>query len=326
MNRKVQIAKVTGLLVVLVSGVAAYLLGWLSKPQPWEKATGWDQIDPVSRPSVTSEAMPGGPEVFWLGHSSMLLRWGAVTLFLDPNTSETCTVSRRLLEPPASVTGLGTIDAALISHAHFDHMDMPTLRSLSDLREIVVPRGSQVFFDDPCWAGQSFRPLSLWEEHDVGAITITAVPAAHFGNRFHPLKSKYLAVGYVIQRGDLAVYYAGDTARRNDFARIREAYHPAIAILPIGAYSPRVPVGRYHLNPEEAVAVGLELGVSMVIPCHFGTFTLSLDRPRAALPRFAKAARKNDLPWMMPPFVRSVDQLSSGIQLAGRVTAHQPVE
>ncbi len=136
------------ILLLLVGALAVYLLGWVSPIQAWEQATGWDRIDAEQRAEVSSQTLPGGPEVYWLGHSAMLLKWGEVTLFLDPNTNERITVSRRILEPPVAVSELGTIDAALISHAHFDHMDMPTLQGLSDLREIVVPAGSEVFFDE----------------------------------------------------------------------------------------------------------------------------------------------------------------------------------
>ncbi len=293
---------------------AVYLLGWFSQPRRWEHATGWDQIVASQRPEIVSRTVPGGPDVFWLGHSAILLRWGATTLFLDPNTDASCTVSRRVLEPAASVAKLGTVDAALVSHAHYDHLNVATLSGLADLREIVIPRGSEVFLDGSL-RGHAV-PLGLGESHRVGEITVTAVPAAHCGNRFHPLRSRYLAVGFVIEREGLAVYYAGDTARHNDFARIRNTYHPAVAILPIGAYAPRFPLRRHHLTPEEAVAVARELGVAMAVPCHFGTYTLSFDRPHHALPRFARAAAEAKQAWVMPAFLGAAAGDDGAAQLA----------
>jgi L-ascorbate metabolism protein UlaG (beta-lactamase superfamily) len=117
-----------------------------------------------------------------------------------------------------------------------------------------------------------------------------------------------LAVGYVIRSGGEAIYYAGDTGARNDFDAIRERFRPRAAILPIGAYSPSWPLQRYHLSPEQAVEVGRRLAVETVIPCHFGTYMLSLDRPEAALPRFAAAAAAEDVRWVMP---RPAEQLLS---------------
>ncbi len=279
-----------------VALVAAHV-GWFGSPLPWEAATGWNDVASADRPTGS---LPDEIELAWLGHSGFVLRFERQTLLLDPNTSSQCTVAQRVLEPAIDPGTLGRIDAVLISHAHFDHLDLATLEALGDVGRIVVPAGSEEFLPAPPQVHGERTPLQLGESVVLGGLTVTAVPAVHNGHRFHPLHSTHLAVGYVIRGRDLAIYFAGDTGASNDFAAIRDAHHPQIAILPIGAYAPRFPMRRYHLSPEDAVDAAIDLGVQTVVPCHFGTFALALDRPAAALPRFARDARARGVAWIMP--------------------------
>src|SRR5262245_28656989 len=183
--------------------------GWFQKPEPWEIATGWREIPerdrPAPEPPPALDAMNPDPVVRWLGHSGFLVEWQGTRLLLDPNTSAWCRVARRLLEP-VDVAGIGPVDAALISHAHYDHLDLPTLARLRELRAIVLPQGSERYL------GSRFEtvaklPLLPGQVARVGSLEIVAVPAAHHGSRYHPLPSSRLALGYVIKSGEHALYY-----------------------------------------------------------------------------------------------------------------------
>lgn len=288
----------TMLVSLATAGLAVYLLaelGWLSPRRPWERATGWDAIAPEDRAPLSPQ-LGEGPEIHWLGHSGFRIRWHGVTLLLDPITARRCTVARRALEVPADP---GAADAVLLTHGHFDHLNTHTLRQLRGIARFVVPAGSESYLD-PVRGDTPVTGLKLGESLRIGELEVMAVPAAHNGGRLHPWKSKRIAVGYVIRDGREALYAAGDTSAANDFESLRDRYHPRWAILPIGAFAPRFPLKIHHLSPEEAVWAAKQLGVDLVVPCHFGTYRLSFDRVSTALPRFARAARATGQRWIMP--------------------------
>ena len=250
-------ALVLGLVLVVVVG---WLAGWVTPVRPWEVSTGWEQIPQVQRAPLGTRLWPGkeAPRLHWLGHAGFLLDWAGTRLLLDPNESPWCTIAKRTLEPGRPPEELGVIDAVLVSHAHFDHLDLPTLRRLPRLGAVVLPMGSGRYVRDLEAKGTRVLDLAEGGSLQFGELEVVAVPARHNGNRWHPLTSHHGANGYVVRHGTEALYFAGDTGFGDHFTAIREAFHPRAAILPIGAYAPRFPMKYYHLSPEEAVAV-LEL-------------------------------------------------------------------
>jgi len=296
------------MLGLAAAGVALGLLaGWASPPRRWQLASGWDRIPSTERVPIEARLWSGAgaPSVRWLGHAGMVVDWRGQRLVIDPHTRAWCTSARRAMALPVSLRELGPIDAVLITHAHYDHLDLPTLRE-GELAMVVVPAGSEGYVQPLAAEGVPVRGARLGEPIFLGPLEVIAVPAVHNGNRFHPLPSRKHAFGYVIRPRDAlgdAIYDAGDTGFGDHFAAIRAQWHPRAALLPIGAFSPRVPIGWYHLSPEQAVEAAGILGVEVVIPMHYGTFPLSLDRPDQALPRFASAAHRQGLHWQMPPFL-----------------------
>jgi L-ascorbate metabolism protein UlaG (beta-lactamase superfamily) len=309
------------LALIALAAWLLYLLGWFTPPRRWETATGWDRIPypcvaargaattpDASCSSASAKLTPAAlDEEFtldWLGHSGFVLRWAGQTILLDPNTSLRCTVSRRAMELPEDIARVGAVDAVLISHAHYDHLNVDTLKRVERIGFTTIPAGAEGYLMESS-AHTHPRAVVAHEKISLGPLEIFPVPAAHNGNRFHPLKSKIPAVGYIIRSPTRTLYYAGDTSFALDFASIRDRYHPDVAILPIGAYAPRIPLKFHHLNPEEAVQAAQILGAKTTIPCHFGTFTLSFDRPSSALPRFAAAAQAAGLSWVMPALAKT---------------------
>lgn len=291
--------------LAMLGGFLAVLLGWVSRPRAWEQATGWERIPadqrPPDGPAWTARAGEGEPpRIAWLGHSGFVIRWKAACILLDPDTSRRCTITRRVIEDAGDVGALGRVDAVLVSHAHFDHLDMPTMLKLRELGHVVLPRGAESYFDGARFARTTFDPLEPGECVSIAGLEICGVVAQHEGNRAHPFAGRVGALGYVVRSGGEAIYYSGDTGAAIPFEAIRDRFHPRLAILPIGAWLPRFPMKRYHLSPAEAADAAARLQVETMIPCHFGTFLLSGDRPDAALPRFAAAAKARGVAWRMP--------------------------
>jgi L-ascorbate metabolism protein UlaG (beta-lactamase superfamily) len=295
-----------GLLLLLL--VAAWRLNWIGLKREWPEATGWSEIPEAQRTVETSDRLPslraGWPVLRWLGHSGFLMEWNGVRILLDPNDAEWVNVSRRSMTAPTSASTWGPIDAVVISHGHQDHLVPSTLRQVPRLDCIILPAGSEEYV-------RGIRPepatrivgAVLREPIRIGNIEIIAVPAAHNGARNHPWASDKKAFGYILRSGGECVYYAGDTGFANDFAGIRECYHPSLAILPIGAFAPRFPLRIHHMDPMQAVEAARMLAVDRVVPCHFGTFTLTLDYPSTALRLFARAASAQAQAWVLPAFL-----------------------
>lgn len=326
--------------IVLVGTAGSMVeLGW-GRTTDWRSTSGLDRIAPHLRDAVQpsragspvsgrsagkdesgrGSGRPQGPEFEWLGHAGFWIRWGDLDLVMDPNLSDRCTVAPRRWSASAlraEVARRPAVDAVLISHGHFDHLDLPTLRSFPSVARLIVPTGARRYVDEldlPIQEVAPRLPLGTEPALRLGDLEVFVVPAAHHGNRLHPLQSDELAVGYVLRRGDTTVYFAGDTGDGPHIEQVADAFDIDWALLPIGAYLPRWPLGRVHLDPEGAVDVALRLGAETAVPMHFGTYRLSLDRTSWALPVFARAARRNGVRWQMPtPMGRSIsfEQASS---------------
>ncbi len=182
---------------------------------------------------------------------------------------------------------LPCIDAVLISHNHYDHLDLPTLRRLAargDSTFIVPASGARLL------RSENIRPaheLDWGESLSLPAFTIHCVPAVHFSSRGIYDRNMTLWCGYVIEYQERFVYFAGDTAFGRHFAQIRGKFgSPRLALLPIGAYEPRWFMSPVHMAPDEAVRAHEILAARTSIAIHHGTFQLSdegIDTPKKQL-------------------------------------------
>jgi L-ascorbate metabolism protein UlaG (beta-lactamase superfamily) len=227
---------------------------------------------------------PGQPaRLTWLGHASWLVQLDGVSLLVDPALRPKLFGGlRRNVEAGLAVEALPPIDAQLVTHSHYDHLDRPTLVAVG----APVLGGQRLGRCLRC-AGLRCTELGWWQAARVGEVRVTFVPAHHWSRRGLFDANRTLWGGFVIQGRSATVYHAGDTAWFDGFAEIGRRF-PGLdaALLPIGAYDPAWFMEQQHLSPEQALAALGALGARRLLAMHWGTFKLSdepLDEPPARL-------------------------------------------
>ena len=240
----------------------------------------------------------GGDEVLvtFINHSTLLVQQCGANILTDPIWSQraspfTWIGPRGRREPGVRWEDVPRIDTVLVSHNHYDHLDLATLHRLADRgqSQFVVPAG----------VGRLLRSRNIGPVHELdwgdsltlASATIHSVPALHFSARGVFDRNRTLWCGYVIETAGRIVYFAGDTAFGDHFAQIRDRFGaPRLALLPIGAYEPRWFMSRVHMAPDEAVRAHEILGARTSIAIHHGTFQLgdeAIDTPKRSLEAIA---------------------------------------
>ena len=235
-------------------------------------------------PSIPPRRVDGGGlRVTLVNHSTVLLQQRTANILADPICSEPSSPfswigPRRRREPGVSWENLPPIDVVLVSHNHYDHMDLPTLRQLATLGNsmFIVPQGAERLLES-----EKIGPahaLDWGESLSLADFTVHCVPALHFSARGLFDRNKTLWCGYVIEFPERLVYFAFDTAFGPHFAPIRERFgSPRLALLPIGAYEPRWFMSPVHTGPDDAVRAHEILSAETSVAIHHGTFQLADD-------------------------------------------------
>jgi L-ascorbate metabolism protein UlaG (beta-lactamase superfamily) len=252
----------------------------------------------VHKPKLVTNGELG---LTFIGHASFFVQIGRQNVVIDPNFARWLFVLKRLRKPGVRLQDLPPIDLVLVTHAHFDHLHRPSLRSIAQaaLRQsgkapiIVVPHHvfdlvSDLGFGDVV-------ELDWWRSYRHAGLTVTHVPSRHWGARI--LKDSHRGYGgYVLRYGRHSLYHAGDTAYFAGFREIGRRLAPELALLPIGAYNP--PQFRnVHADPSDATRAFLDLNARWMVPMHYGTFRLShepIDEPLQLLEQEAQAAGVKD--------------------------------
>lgn len=211
--------------------------------------------------------------VTWIGHATALVQLDGRFLLTDPNWSQVIGGFRgRAVAPGVPLEKLPRIDAIVVSHLHMDHLDPPTLERLDRHAALVVPREGLTYA-----GGRGFREeveLEPWRSFAYRGLRITAVPVRHWGGRyaFDALWNASYS-GYVVERGDLAVFFAGDTGYDPELFKEVGRRFPGLdlALVPIAPYGSMM--AAVHVNPEEAFRIFDDVGAGFLVPIHFGTFS-----------------------------------------------------
>lgn len=213
--------------------------------------------------------------ITWIGHATFALRLGGQMIAVDPIWSERIQgVVKRLAPPGVALEDVPRIETVLVSHNHFDHLDLPTLKRIGPTARYLVPLGNAGLLRD---AGLTdVVELDWWQSHRVGDVEYTLVPARHWSMRMPWTRNEMLWGGWVIRAPEGTAYHSGDTGRFDDFVEIGRRCGPIdYAMLPIGAYEPRWFMEPQHMNPEDAVAAFEALGARTFVAMHWGTFKLT---------------------------------------------------
>jgi L-ascorbate metabolism protein UlaG (beta-lactamase superfamily) len=245
------------------------------------------------KPLLVSPAELG---VTFIGHSSFLVQIAGSRLLIDPVFAERLIALRRLRRPGVRIKDLPAIDVVLLSHAHMDHLNRPSLRRIvahnikvaGKAPIAVVPWGVEDLVDDLGFA--HVVTLEWWQTKPVGSLEVTMTPSKHWGARLFKDTHRGFG-GYVIRGAGHTLYHSGDSAYFDGFAKIGKRLKPEIALLPIGAYRPDSYRG-VHTSPEEALQAFLDLGARRMIPMHYGTFRLSQEPMEEPVERLMAAARQ----------------------------------
>ena len=269
----------------------------------WPKA---EDLPPAAPPA--QRVAVGSLRVTPVGHSTFLIQMDGLNILTDPIWSERASpVSwvgpKRYKKPGIRFEDLPPIDAVLISHNHYDHLDLPTLKRLA---EKGVPRALVPLGDRDLVLGEgipSVDEMDWWESARIGPdITVTLVPARHFSARSLWDRNKTLWGGFVVSGPSGNVYYSGDTGYGPHFKEIARRFSPIkMALLPISPFRPEQESGlsaigsMVHTGPEEAVQAHIDLGAEVSIAAHYQVFQLGPDRYFDAVKGLAAALEKHDL-------------------------------
>ena len=238
--------------------------------------------------------------MIWIGHSTFLIKKNNLVILTDPVFSERASPFKRLgpkrLIPPAiSLNELPKIDVVTISHNHYDHLDIRSLKKLSKLNPnliFLIPKGDIDIFNRKNI--DNVKEFVWWEEISIDDFIFTFTPVQHWSARGLFDRNESLWGGWFIKSNDYSLYHAGDTGYSNDFIETQKRLgSPKYAFLPIGAYDPEWFMAASHVNPEDSIRIMKDLGAEFSFGMHWGTFTLTAEDTLEP-PQRLKEALNND--------------------------------
>ncbi len=260
-----------------------------------------------------------GLRATWLGHSTVLIEIDGCRLLTDPVWGARASPSRlagpkRFQPVPVALKALPPIDAVLLSHDHYDHLDFPTVRELAKMGvPIVTSLGVGAHLEAFGVAPERITELDWWQSHRLPGheVEVTAVPSQHFSGRSLKDRNATLWSSLVLRSARHRVFFSGDTGLTTQYREVAARLGPFdLVMLEVGAFHPSW--GDIHLGPENALKAWQMLGGGVLLPVHWGTFSLALhdwDEPAETLLRLAPAL---GAPLLMPRLGEAVEPAQPG--------------
>jgi L-ascorbate metabolism protein UlaG (beta-lactamase superfamily) len=251
---------------------------WQRTRQP-KKWPAW--VENRGRPDIARAPAAGEAALTFINHITFLIQYPGLNVLTDPVYSERVSPAqwagpRRVRAPGVAFEALPRIDLVLVSHNHYDHLDLATLRRLNAAHapRFVTGLGNAAFLEEH--GLRNVIELDWWQRTKAGGAEITFTPAQHWSGRGPRGRNRTLWGGFVVRFGAATLYFAGDTGYGGHFTEIeRRLGSPDVALLPIGAYAPRWFMREMHMDPDDAVRAHLHLGAGRSIATHFGCFQLT---------------------------------------------------
>ena len=268
--------------------LAGLVRAYFSRPDDPNEVSGFKVLDPNSQPDSARQ-------VIWIGQSTLLISVDGMHILTDPIFSERASPfsfmgPKRVALPALTAEEMPKLTAVLISHNHYDHLDLSSLRELAERQPeilFLVPLGLKSLLKNNEII--NVMELDWWQQTKIGEVTFTATPVRHWSSRSQFDRNKTLWAGWMVNWPDYSFYFAGDSGYTDDFTITRQRLGaPDLAALPIGAYAPRNFMKDSHMTPEEAVQAFEDLDAKQAVAVHWGTFKLTSE-PLAEPPKRLRA-------------------------------------
>lgn len=219
-------------------------------------------------------------KITYIGHATTLIELNGNHFLTDPHFGRRHLVFKRVIPLSYDPAHLPELTACLVSHAHYDHLDIGSYKYIPSSVPIIVPEGIGKLLSS--FLNNPIIELTTWATQRLGEAEVIAVPVAHVGGRLLKLRFRK-TVGFVLKARGQTVYFAGDSSYGPHFKQVGQMFSIDAALLPIGAYFPRWLTRKKHMDPSEALQAFEDLRAKHLIPIHWGTFRQTLEPADGAL-------------------------------------------
>ncbi|MFO0597569.1 MAG: MBL fold metallo-hydrolase [Myxococcaceae bacterium] len=285
-------------------------IGALLKWQGSRKRGEWKAFrEEKPGPPPPYEVARGQMRVTFINHATTLIQVDGLNVLTDPIYAERASPfdfagPARVRPPGIRFEDLPRIDVVVISHNHYDHLDLRTLKRIAETWphvKVMAGLGNKAFLEAHGLTDVS--ELDWWDSREVKGVTLRSVPNQHFSNRGLFDGDGTLWTAWVIEGSAGRAYFGGDTGYGPHFANVKAKLGPMrLAVLPIGAYQPEWFMSPIHMSPAQAVDAAIDLGATLAVPMHYGTFDLADDGETQAVDDLRAALEKKPAPFVVLGF------------------------
>ena len=277
---------------------------WARSTTDWSDWSGHEmKVSPVTLdPQLIHQTNHPIPRISWIGHSTVLIQYKDTAVLTDPVFSDRASPfsfagPKRIFKPAVPLEQLPDIDYVVISHSHYDHLDVDTVEQLGDKVTWLVPLNMKAWFE--AQGVTQVVELDWWQTYTEGDVTLRLTPSQHWSNRSVWDKNEILWGSWQIEIDDFNSWFGGDTGYNPyQFKEIGDKLGPFdFAMIPIGAYEPRWFMKNMHVNPLDAVKIHQDIKSNLSMGVHWSTFQLTAEQIYAPKDALAEALQKfPDLP------------------------------